>query len=359
MAEINCCSGSTCQELVTIGYMRELAVSACTTVSAASSFSSCCEADESAYTPTYGEISGGTYAPVRVISGDPKDDINGFSASSANVAAFTSCCSQGPISASQQNLMRSDLAYGYTHISGITFSKNVSSSPCDTSWTVNRRRYYNRYLKTCGNVVVESVVTGDEQVSAGTFSRTYSQFNSDGSSGSVQVSYNPVTVSSDTTDRCGNYKSGDTEVSKAGYTITVSMTCPTSEIPCNGTTIPLYFGGTCSNDTVSITSATVGTSETVQSTYNETGGTITIGTNNFSQISGTLTVGIKVRNESQTPAIETSGTVECSFRRQTCGITPVTTNHIKCGAFPGDDDWCKKNGNMVVCYNCDGTPVNN
>lgn len=355
MAEINCCSGSTCQDLVTIGFMQELAASGgCTTINVPAGFSSCCEANGSAYTPTYGEIVSSAYPQRVLVDEDPYNDVNGFSASSANVSVFSSCC--GSIAASGQNLMKSDLEYGFTEISAVTHHVTKYPTICNTNFTIEHTDTYGRYRFFCNEDSVSGTVSAiSVTLSSKTINSHLDKNYGDISNGSSHVTISSGISSSSTVDRCsGKVASAYTLFYESAYTVSITINCPSSteKIPCTGGTITAEISGQQCENEASITSSRLEPNEPITSaTTDNIHYTFKIGQNNNNLNSSKLILDIKIGDK--------TGTVECTFNRQTCGITPVTTNHIKCGAFPGDDDWCKKNGNTVVCYNCDGTPVNN
>lgn len=274
----NCCSGTSCQELVTIGYMRELASklpsdNICTVeVSAASSFTTCCEADESAYTPTYGEILNADYAQLRVIASDPNNDVNGFSASTT-AETVQNCC--GELDSNDAPIPRSSITFGYTELSGVSISATVDTTNiCNPTYNVYKKNTWNRYEWSCGEEAPTSSVTSITDSNwklvpnGGTFEKNYTlrTNNDDQCSAIYDVTYIGKTVKVETTDECYDNppKSATSGITAdASYTVSISLLpYEQGSIPCSGGNISIGVQSDCEGyDNISFSSASGSTSK--------------------------------------------------------------------------------------------------
>lgn len=145
----NCCNNISCDQVVTIGYLNQL-INNQTLSGCASSFShdpltSCCgEINGTAYTPTYGELTSGTY-PIRVVDshGDASNDVNGF-VFSQPIKEGNNCC-QGSVN--DMLLNRSSVRYEVTKVTGVSAdTSNITTlSGCNCSKTINWVGQYTRY----------------------------------------------------------------------------------------------------------------------------------------------------------------------------------------------------------------------
>ena len=321
MAEI-CCGGGICDSLVTINYMREMAkkrlaygsYTPCVSVSNAASFSSCCTADESAYTPTYKEITDGLYANYRVLNNNPANDVDGFSAYTQSLDS--NCC---PISLDEKNLPTSALTFGYTEITGITLSAITKPSDiCDSSWSILKKNKYLRHTFGCSNNSIVEIGSPTEaespdwiNVASGRLSKSYGNI----SNGTSYVTFVSHTENITSSGNCGYSASTSTTISKDGYYVSISLDCDSHSIECDGGTVTGSYQDYC--DDLSI-----------DNIYYEKGDL------SWTASSGSITIDIPDNHDDGTDSItvtidfsigDKNGSISCEFPRETCGsVTPVT-----------------------------------
>ena len=227
----NCCSGSTCQELVTLGYMREMVnrteVRGCFVVNGDYDFSSCCYADESAYTPTYGDITSGAYADSRLIDDlDPSKDVNGFSVSTMP-SSFISCCSGDSNSA---NIVKSDLVFGYTKPIGNSISV-TEISVCNPTFNYTEEKTWERWVLsgcngyiTSASSVVSTLTTSSDELSASKNFSAISQTITDSNvKCGYRVSFDTSRIDSSTSAACFSSVTSSSLVTLEGYDVTFSL----------------------------------------------------------------------------------------------------------------------------------------
>lgn len=338
MATTKCCSGGTCDSIVTIGYMREMAKkrlaygssTPCVSVSNATSFSSCCTADESAYTPTYREITSGTYASVRALDdSNPLNDVNGFSSYTQTVD--TNCCS---ISVNEKVLPHSALTFGYTEIYGVTLSAETIPSQCDTSYAVKQIDTFRRRTFGCVNDEIEEIssspISAISNIIEGSLTKTYTKTSEeDDSTIEVVITINGIVLSRTTTDSCGYSKSDSISFPSSSYTASVTLDC-TAKIPCEGGDVSATIVNPCGND-VRILSVRLNTEEQVESSITSNKLTVSIPRNDDSNTYTVLYVKIQIGDEIKE--------LSCTLDRDVCKVTPKPITDMDCGVFPGEDDW--------------------
>ena len=362
MATTKCCSGGTCDSIVTIGYMREMAkkrfVSGtsipCVSVSSATSFSSCCTADESAYTPTYGEITGETYAQYREIANDPANDVDGFSAYTQT--PDTNCCE---ISVNEKVIPQSALTFGYTEISGITLDVHSPTATCDTSWSIKKKNVYLRHTFECNNDSIVEIGTGTSatsvdwiNVSSGTLTKNYTKtLNYDESNKEYEVSFTPHNQNIISSGSCGYSASTYTSISKNLYNVSIWIDCdPDLVIDCDGGEVSGGFDDLCGDLNFDI-------NEDIY--YMLDGNKVSL---SAKVEDDDIIIAIPPNNEDKTSEITvimdfnigTSGDgdfVRCTFKRENCEIGPSTQG-----------DWgelwnveeCWGDGKKIVEFDCKG-----
>ena len=354
MATTKCCSGGTCDSIVTIGYMREMAKkrlaygssTPCVSVSNATSFSSCCTADESAYTPTYREITGGTYASVRALdNSNPVNDANGFSSYTQTVD--TNCCS---ISVNEKVLPHSALTFGYTEIYGVSLNATTTPSECNPSYVITQTDTFRRHTFGCSNdSIVEissstTAVTLSSKTISGSLTKTYGDITEDGES---TITVNGDSWSRTTTDSCGYSKSDSISFASSSYTASVTLDC-SEKIECEGGNVEATINDPC-GDEVSILSVRLNTEEPVVSSITSNKLTVSIPRNNDNNTNTVLYVEIQIGKGTGKKTKELS----CTLDRDICKVTPKPITDIDCGIFPGEDDWSEWVARgLVDVHNC-------
>lgn len=357
MATTKCCSGGTCDSIVTIGYMREMAKkrlghgssTPCVSVSSATPFSSCCTADESAYTPTYREITGGTYASVRALdNSNPVNDVNGFSSYTQTID--TNCCS---ISVNEKVLPHSALTFGYTEIYGVSLNATKIPSVCDPSYEIKQIDTFRRHTFGCSNDSIVEISSSPTEVTfsgetiSDRLTKTYGDISISGEltaivTGKSTIIVNGNTLTRTTTDSCGYSKSGSISFASSSYTASVTLDC-SKKIECDGGDVEATISsGSCGNE-VSILSVRLNTEEQVVSSITGNKLTVHIPRNNDSNTYTVLYVGIQIGDKTA----ELSGLLD----REICRFSPKPITDIDCGVFPGEDDWSEWVGRGLMKIN--------
>lgn len=314
MAE-NCCSGSLCEEVVTLGYMIDMAGS-CGSITAHSDFSSCCSADGSAYTPTYNDIINERYAKLRSISSNPKNDINGFSAYTQTLDD-NEC---GGVTANDKLLAKSQLAFEYTELTSVTISSpSVSVDSCGYSYSATKNYRYLRHKVVCGDDTTTNVTFNEN--ASGSRGASSVSFHRNDDNGYFDVSYPNTSISASATDKCGNTKSASTTVSVSNNTYSCYIEPYVGKIPCSGGTIRF---GVDSNISYSFTLSIDGSEESISPSSS---GEITIGQNkNSSESNLTLTMNVSLCGE--------IGSISMGFTQEGCQYGPdAPTSTSPCGVY--------------------------
>jgi len=361
MAAINCCNfDESCKDIVTLGYMKEMVdMGGCAQVSGDSAFMSCCDADASAYTPTYGEISGGTYAPIRTYNdANPSNDVDGFSAITSG--DYDGCC--GNIDASGKCVTRDELFYGTTELDTITLSLTQRPSQCNTNFTVKETDTYIRRIYTCsGDSIVQSdstqAITSADTTSA--LTKSYGEITTsiDSSTSIIsgvatsQVSFNTVTVTVQKKKRtCDKAESVSESIPVTGqpYTDSVTILCPKT-IECEGGKISATTYSPCTNE-ISISGALTDSSEEISSSTSSNTTVYSIGRNETGYASNTFRLSIKISDQTKD--------FDIKFNRESCTIGPSRANPTPCGAFPVEDDWCNSSyKDDIVIHDASGGTI--
>lgn len=350
----NCCNGEKCQEIVTIEWMKKLASNGgCVDVSDAQPLDSCCQADASAYTPTYNEISAETYADMRVLSTNPNGDTNGFILLE-QPQHFDGCC--GDIESGYNLILKNELEFGYTEISGISLSVQGSyPSPCNPNCTVIETDTYVRYTLECdeeesSQIKVNSATTAYTSDTNVQLAKTYGKIDTSQScSATCDVSIEGRTISTSIT-ACNSSASDSITFPSSSYTITIGL-LPYEEngvpknIPCEGGTISGITIGGCNGD-VSIDSIDI---DVDGASYSEEGNNfyIQIPRNESGKSSVNIDVNFTIGGN--------QGKIEdCSYNWDDCEYTPVVEN--PCEIFWNlKESWCKRSD--VEEYKCNGTKI--
>ena len=305
----NCCSGNPCEELVTLGYMIDMA-SSCGSVSAHSDFSSCCSADGSAYTPTYSDIINGRYANVRSIASNPKNDVNGFSAYTQELD--TNEC--GGVTANDKLLAKNQLTFEYTELTSVTISSpSVSVDSCGYSYSTTKNYRYLRHKVVCGDDTTTNVTFNEN--ASGSRGASSVSFHRNGDNGYFDVSYPNTSISASATDKCGNTKSDSKTISVSDSSYSCSITPPSGSIPCEGGTINFNADGEISY------SFTLDGSDISSSS-----GQVTIPQNDANETSHTLIMNVYLCGE--------SGSLSITFEQDLCKHGPdAPTSTSPCGVY--------------------------
>lgn len=303
----NCCSGNECEELVTIGYMRSITSSTsvnfpCIDVSDAEGYDNCCEADESAYTPTYGDImievspntNKGKYANIRKIDiDDPIRDINGFSARTTSTP-IESCC--GELDPNDALIPKSDFLFGWTVIKKIDFLVEKDVSICDPSYRIKETNTYNRCIYSCDFEEAEGAYVNISPASSvsyisGRLPKHYSEMSYNSCSATCNVSFDDVTISTSITT-CNVTETAETSFTLNQYEVIVGL-LPydgnNGSIPCEGGELTLNYDDICGEISYGKPSAATSSEISEQTLIDELeldDGKITIGenTNGYSEV---------------------------------------------------------------------------
>lgn len=334
----NCCDYSPCEELNTIKFMKDLVnatlVRDCFTISAGTSADTCCDStDADNYVPTYSQLTGRTFAPLRSTDNDnPNLDINGFIYAEPTV--INGCCTGD----TQENeaLMKSQVWFEYTEPSGNTCVITDEPSSCDPTFVVKETQGYTRHRLTCN---VESGVI--DETTQPIFKwvehkdTLTKEFTSGGTGGnrSWSVTYIPYTVSGLTkvdNSICISGKSSSATVELDGYEFGFTFTCPPPIVPCEGGEYTIKVSGvTCENDLrLDIETEIEDLSASTWTWTDNPEITITIPQNNSGKTEGKIKITPTVNG-----IVESGNTVNCEFRREQCGWTPSFSSASSCSVL--------------------------
>lgn len=324
-----CCSKSKCEELVTIGYMRELAIiGGCCSVSSATPFNSCCSANESAYTPDYSEISGGTYARVR--SKDPTnfdDDISGFEClvptTSSNACATTQL--------SKKKVAKNELMYEYTVAEKPVLEITKEPSSCNTSGEIQETKSYTRYSAYCGDngdIVISSETTSFPKTVPFSISKYF--YENTNYTWGYDISFGRHTYTSKTKDDCGEYSASTTSDTISGYQVGFNYNGPSdgTEIECDGTSFTItYDTGGCSDDfSIEVSTSNCEASDDEQGTIS-----VTVPKNDEGVDSCSITISASAGDNRYDETY--------TFNRGKCSYEPSVGEPSGCGPFWPDFEW--------------------
>ena len=356
----NCCSGNECEELVTIGYMRSISSSTsvnfpCIEVSAAEGYDNCCEADESAYTPTYGDImievspNKGKYANIRKIDrDDPIRDINGFSARTISTP-IKNCC--GSLYPKNALIPKSDFLFGWTVIKNIKFKVIKNVSFCDPSYEIEETDEYDRCIYSCDYVNTSSASV--ETTKIGALTKRYGGITQiEGScSATCEVTFDTARVYTSITT-CNESKSAETSFTLNSYEVVVGL-LPydgnNGRIPCEGGIISGNVVTECL-DEVKIISMDISRDIDAQITqpFDDGHFEITIPKNYSGYSDIKITINFSVGTES-------GSTSACSYVWDACEYKPTTDN--PCEIFWNTKEcWNNPSRNMKE-YDCKGSEI--
>lgn len=334
----NCCGELlNCNELATIGYMRELVnmspVSSCTHVSAGTVVAGCCTNVESYYAPKYSELTGGTFARKRVLdNSNPANDVNGFTYVTPTLVN-SNCCN---VNLQNEALIKSQVAFECTIALDNTLNVNTAPTYCDLDYSVTEDRTYKRNRYSCNGNNVESSTTtvSTSQTHSGELTRTVN-----GDNTSWTVSFDSVVITGATEAEC-NFVTSSTSVTLSDYSYGFMLE-GVSNMPCNGGSIDVLTvdGDFKCDDDLSIEISTdfgkstewrVGDSNTV---------IINVPRNDYGQNTGTITI---------TPIVWGSeyGESTITFSWDTCGLSPKATVN-GCGCFDVEFVW-EDDTNLIV-----------
>lgn len=348
----NCCNDYTsCQALASIEYMKEL-VSAtplsdsCIEIQTPSSVSSCCDDVESIhYVPTYSELSGSTYAPLRSLNdSNPTEDVNGFIFTEPTLDNNDGCCE---ISLGEKSLTKSEVSFGYT--SAITNTMEITTPPsaCNLNYVVTETRGYERHTLTCdeNDNISDSVSTTSITIEhKGELDRNVNQVDR---TNNYEISFIPRTESGETISQCGDSVSSITAVTLESYTVGFSFDGINVEVPCEGGTYTAatISALTCDEDMSLVVTLDIGdgndrTYEVSGSTENDVDVEIQIDRNDNGYTSGHISI---------TPIVwgKSGKTVSDTFIRQTCAWSPIISKSSNCCPLVYEEDW-EKEGQQII-----------
>lgn len=367
----NCCSGNECEELVTIGYMRSIISSTdvkfpCVDVSDAEGYDDCCEADESAYTPTYGDImievspNKGKYANIRKIDrDDPIRDINGFSARTTSTP-IESCC--GELDPNDALIPKSDFLFGWTVIQNIDFDVTKPASVCDPNYVIKETDVYHRCFHSCdfeeaeGAYVIISTVSASTEIS-GSVTKNYGNITPiEGScSATCEVTFDNARIYTSITT-CDVTKSAETSFTLNQYEVVVGL-LPydgnNGKIPCEGGIISGNVVSECLNE-VNIISMDISRDIDAQisSLFDDGHFEITIPRNDNGYSDIEITINFSVGSKSGSISSCTYGWDACEYRPSTDNPCEIFWNIRECWNIPSKNMKeydCE--GNRIECNN--------
>ena len=365
----NCCSGNECEELVTIGYMRSITSSTsvnfpCIEVSAATASTSCCEADESAYTPTYGDImievspDKGKYANIRKIDRDnPIRDINGFSARTTSTP-IESCC--GELDPNDALIPKSDFLFGWTVIQNINFDVTKYASVCDPSYAIKETDVYHRCIYSCdfeeaeGEYVNISSVSSETTINSA-LTKHYGEITQNECSATCEVTFDEARIYTSITT-CNVTKSAETSFTLNSYKVVVGL-LPydgnNGRIPCEGGIISGNVVSECL-DEVDIISMYISRDIDAQisSLFDDGHFEITIPRNDNGYSDIEITINFSVGPESGSISSCTYGWDACEYRPSTDNPCEIFWNIKECWNIPSKNMKeydCE--GNRIECNN--------
>ena len=348
----NCCEYSfLCEGLATIGFMRTLipsVMSSCVSVSNGRTATTCCgNMSEANYIPKYSEITGGTFAPIRVIADTPSDDVNGFTYSTPTLVQ-TNCCTGDTLA--NEALMKSQLGFEYTSPVSCSFINKIEPTPCDLTYKATVLKQWERHRYECdanfsGNIKhIVTPVTNTSEQRSGSLDRIIRE-SSSGNRYEYTFSFNSVTVSAETkvnnvNPQCASAVSASTSFSAETYTEGFSLICP-GVVPCSGIsgyTIATIDKIKCNGEIVLEITCDIEDTPEVYTLVGSSGSSvsqpITIGENNNNRSGGTITVRANVCGNVYTHS--------CEFERETCQPTPPTPTVLSgegCSIYVNDILW--------------------
>lgn len=365
----NCCSGSPCDALVTIGKMKMLKdnASSCISVTSHSGYNGCCPTGGDSYVPTYSELENGTYAQVRQTYYNPEYDEDGFFIDSSGTSIGQNEC-----------VKQEFLYFGKTVPTSINLLSSIDYDACDSSnnetahVTIRQINNFERhkYRKCDGDEFMTDIV---DNVSYEITERrvdcykTYSSnsaetsYNDDKTYTDVcEVFYNPssVTISGSASSDCSRYieaHSGVTNLRQ--YLVSVTVQYKT-KYNCGGGDIFIrkYNDHECEHDVSIPTSKNDFHFYSSYDNYNWVeDGDITV--DSITEYAVTkVTVGKNSRNYIKSKLSfdyhfgDSPKNLTLYFDRGECKISAMREENFCCGAFPTNDDWSGESG-MTVC-NC-------
>ena len=348
----NCCDYSLCEGLATIDFMRSLIpneMNSCIEVSAGTIVSTCCgNVSESNYVPKYSEITGHTFAPLRVTASTPSNDVNGFTYVTPTLVP-TDCCTGDTLE--NESLMKSQLGFEYT--SAVTCSHIELTEPtyCDLNYKLTVNKEWDRHRYECdenssGNIshTINSV-TDSAETRSGTLISGVTEVTEGGSDNihEYKFSFKSVTVTSETTAHCSETKTASTTFSLDDYTVSFSLNCPDSKVPCSGGTyknvVVIEESGKCDGDIVLGVKYYIDSLDEPTSAFtlsnlsdNTLSGDMEVPLNDVSLSGGVISVDVSIGNSAITE------TFSCEFERELCGWSPTYSKTKTCSVL-SIDDW--------------------
>ena len=363
----NCCDYSLCEGLATIGFMRSLIpseMSSCVPVSAGTTASTCCgNMSEDNYIPKYSEISGGTFANLRVTASTPSNDVNGFTYVTPTPVT-TNCCTGDTLA--NEALMKSQLGFEYT--SAVTCSHINVTNPthCSLNYGLTVKKEWDRHRYECdanssGNIkhTTTRVTDDTSDTRSGCLDRTVTEGGS-GNRHEYTFSFNSVTISSETTAQCSEEITASTTFSASTYTKGFSLICP-GIVPCEGGeyTIATIDQMECDGEiSLEITCNIEGTPETYTliGSSGSTGETkITIGENHDGRTGGTISVKATVWGYRDCSNVYHEFNYSCPFDRDKCEIGPEIQG--ECGELWNVEECWKDQSSGIKEYYCNGSEI--
>lgn len=211
MAENICCSGVTCNGLLTVGYMENMIPSThCFRMKrGGTSYNGCCGEVSSSFTVVnYDQASGATYAELRYTNNsDPNDDTSGFIFNLDERNTANQCCQT---ILKNTILKRSEAFFEYTIAKNNEFTAITEPKICDTSYSVDELKTYDRHSVYCdGNGTTDttdpiSVTDTHTDSSDGSITKNYGEIASQTRAWTVSFDPSSKTITGLTTDDCGH-----------------------------------------------------------------------------------------------------------------------------------------------------------
>lgn len=254
MAEITCCTGATCDGLLTLGYMESLMTNCKTLKKGGTAYNGCCNASSSSTVVNYNQATSGTYANIRSTDNtNPNNDISGFNFTVPSNRRNSDCCSVS--NTGNTILKKSEATYGYTEASGNTLSVVTRPSACSLGYSVTETRGYKIYTKNCsGNSSSTTSVTVSH---SGEITKNYTK---EQNNTKWNVSFGTATITGLTSDDCGHQYTSSTALTVGGYSVGYTLSsgwttyCKSGgsvpKVPCNGADFIMEYSANtnCAND---------------------------------------------------------------------------------------------------------------
>lgn len=305
---VGCCSGSPCQSLANIAYIKQLiniGSAGCKpgVPQAPAIIDGCCvdsgDADE--YVVKYGDFSS---LSKRSTSENPVNDVSGYIL--GDPSSSNGCC---PGSTAEYALNKGEVSFGYTTIESVDIQNAVFTDVCNGRVSYTKNDSWLRHERSCdSNGGVEETTT---PVSYSTNVSTAITVTSSitTSDGNLSITYNGTLTAS--TVGCNGTKSSSTAITDVSE-INFSISCPDAAIPCEGGSITYSITETNMCGTYTIEAA----NNTENPIYIDLeNNTIVLGENENSVSEETITLSIIMDG--------VTADTSCTVARDTCSTVTI------------------------------------